>query len=108
MWPGWLTDALRGKVSLSRAFWLYGLGLSVLYSVPGFFIDIENRPLVAIYLIGGLALGVLQTIILWRSAANARSRALGRLVHAAIVAGLILALLMVYVLYKNRGLLPVS
>lgn len=107
MWPRWLTDALSGKTSLARAFWGYGVGISIGYSVVGLFIDIQNVPLTAAYVIVGLALGVLQTIVLWRSAHNSRSRLLGRLVRAAMVLGFILVGIMLYVLLTNAGsLLP--
>jgi len=42
VWPRWLADALRGKPSLARAFWLYGVGISVVYSVIGLLIDTQN------------------------------------------------------------------
>lgn len=104
----WLVDALRGKVSLSRAFWLYGLGISIVYSLIGLFIDIENVPVIVIYGIVGLALGVLQTIILWRSASNSSSRLLARLVHAVMILGFIVAGIMLYVLFTNWRLLAAS
>lgn len=105
MRPRWLADALSGKVSLSRAFWLYGLGISVAYSLIGLLIDIQNLPVVAIYLAVGLALGVLQTIILWRSASNSRSKFLSRLVHTVMVLGFIVVAIMLYVLFTNWNLL---
>jgi len=105
MWPHWLTEALRGRVSLSRAFWLYGVGVSVAYSVVGLFIDIANRFALVVYLVVGTALGVLQTIILWRCARNSPSRFLGRLVRTVMIAGLIMIALMLYVLYRNSDLL---
>lgn len=105
MRPRWLADALSGKVSLSRAFWLYGLGISVAYSLIGLLIDIQNLPVVAIYLAVGLALGVLQTIILWRSASNSRSKFLSRLVHTGMVFGFIVVAIMLYVLFTNWNLL---
>jgi amino acid transporter len=108
MWPRWIADALSGKVSLARAFWLYGLGISVAYSLIGLLVDVQNLPIVATYLIVGLALGVLQTIILWRCASNSRSKFLGRLVRAAMVLGLIVVALMLYVLFTNWNLLAVS
>ena len=108
MWPRWLADALSGKVSLARAFWLYGLGISVAYSLIGALIDLQDRPAVAIYLVVGLALGVLQTIILWRCAPNARSKLLGRLVRTTMVFGLIVVVIMLYVLFTNWSLLAAS
>jgi hypothetical protein len=105
VWPRWLADALSGKVSLARAFWVYGLGISVVYSLIGLLIDIQNRPVVMIYLMVGLALGVLQTIILWRCAYNSRSSFLGRLVRIALVFGLIMVAVMLYVLLTDSDLL---
>ena len=105
MWPRWLSDALGGKASLSRAFWLYGFGVSVAYSVVGLFIDIENRVGLIAYLVIGTVLGVLQTIILWRCAANSRSKFLGRLVRTAVVFGLAMVAVMLYVLFVNSDLL---
>jgi hypothetical protein len=103
--PRWLADALSGKVSLSRAFWVYGLGISVAYSVIGLLIDIENPLGDTVYLLAGAALGVLQTIILWRCAYNSRSRFLGRLVRTAVIFGLIMVAVMLYVLFTNSDLL---
>ena len=108
MWPRWLADALSGKVSLGRAFWLYGLGVSVVYSLIGLPIDLQNRPAITIYLVVGLALGVLQTIILWRSAPNSRSKFLGRLVRTVTVFGLLVVVILLYVLFTNWSLLAAS
>lgn len=104
----WLADALRGKVLLSRAFWLYGVGISVVYSLIGLFIDIQNLPVIVIYGIVGLVLGVLQTMILWRSASNSRSRVLARLVHTVMILGFIVVGIMLYVLFTNWNLLAAS
>lgn len=105
MWPRWLSDALSGKASLSRAFWVYGFGVSVAYSVVGLFIGIENLVGLAVYLVVGTALGIVQTIILWRCANNSRSKFLGRLVRTAIVFGLAIVAVMLYVLFMNSELL---
>lgn len=105
MGPRWLADALSGRLSLSRAFWVYGLGVSVVYSVIGLFIDIQNPLGLTVYLLIGAALGVLQTIILWRSARNSRSGSLRRLVRIVLVFGLIMVAVMLYVLLTNSELL---
>ena len=105
MQPRWLADALSGKVSLSRAFWVYGLGISVVYSLIGLLIDIQSPLGLTVYLLVGAALGILQTIILWRCAYNSRSGFLGRLVRTALVCGLIVMAVMLYVLLTNSGLL---
>jgi len=108
VWPRWLADALSGRASLARAFWLYGLGISVVYSLIGLLIDIQDRPVVVIYLIVGLVLGVLQTIILWRCAPNSRSKSLGSLVRTVMVFGIIVVAVMLYVLFSNWSLLADS
>ena len=105
MWPRWLADALGGKVSLSRAFWVYGLGMSVVYSALGLLIDLNSALGVTVYLLVGALLGVLQTIILWRSAYNSRSRFLGKVVRTAMVASLILLAIVVCVLFINSDML---
>lgn len=105
MWPRWLADALSGKVSLSRAFWVYGVGMSVVYSALGLLIDLKSSFGVTVYLLLGALLGVLQTIILWRCAYNSRSRSLGRLVRITMVFGLILVAVMLCVLVTNSELL---
>ena len=105
MRPRWMADALAGKVSLARAFWGYGLGVSVAYSLVGLLVDIENRPVAVTYLLVGVALGILQTIILWRCAYNSRSRVLGSLVRAAMVLGVVVVVLVVYLLFSHLDLL---
>jgi hypothetical protein len=102
VWPRWLADALGGKTSLARAFWLYGLGVSVVYSLIGLLVDAENVFGAVAYVLFGVALGVLQTIILWRCADNSRSRLLGRLVRATMIFGLIVAALMIYLLFQLK------
>ena len=105
MWPRWLADALRGKLSLGRAFWLYGVGISVVYSLVGLLISTRNLFVATVYLLFGIALGVLQTVVLWRCAYNSRSRFLGRLVRTAMVASLILLAIVLCVLFINPDML---
>jgi hypothetical protein len=105
MWPKWLTDALSGKVSLARAFWLYGLGGSVAYTVIGAFIDVSNSVAVTIYLLFGLVVGLVQMLILWRSAKNSPSRFLGRLVRITVIVGLLMIPIMIYLLYAGSAAL---
>jgi FtsH-binding integral membrane protein len=105
VWPRWLTDAFRGKDSLARAFWLWGVGVSVAYSLVGALIDVDRPIALTVYLVFGLALGVLQTVILWRCATNSRSSMLRRLVRAAVIGGLVIVVLMLYVVLTNPSLL---
>ena len=105
MWPRSLADALRGKPSLARAFWLYGVGLSIVYSLVGLLIGTQNLFVATVYLLLGIALGVLQTVVLWRCAYNSRYRFLGKLVRTAMVASLILLAIVVCVLFINSDML---
>jgi hypothetical protein len=104
VWPRWLTDALRGKLSLARAFWIWGVGVSVAYSLVGAFIDVEHTLALTVYLALGLALGLLQTVILWRSASNSRSKFLVRLIRTVVIAGLIVAALALYFVLTGPSL----
>jgi hypothetical protein len=103
--PRWLADALRGKPSLARAFWFYGVGISVVYSLIGLLIDTQNLFVATVYVLFGIALGVLQTVVLWRCAYNSRSRFLGRLVRTAMVSSLILLAIVLCVLFINSDIL---
>jgi uncharacterized membrane protein YuzA (DUF378 family) len=103
--PTWLADALRGKPSLARAFWFYGVGISVGYSLIGLLIGTQNLFVATVYLLLGIALGVLQTVVLWRCAYNSRSRFLGRLVRTAMVSSLILLAIVLCVLFINSDML---
>jgi hypothetical protein len=100
VWPRWLTDALSGKASLARAFWVYGLGISVAYSLIELFIDAANPLVATFYMLVGVLLGVLQTVILWRCAYNSRSKFLGKFVRTGIVFGFIAMAIVLYVLYQ--------
>jgi hypothetical protein len=106
VWPRWLIDPLTGKTSLGRAFWLYGFGGSIAYSFVALLFP-ETPAGFTVYILLGLALGILQSVILWRCAPNSRSPFMGRLVRVAIVVGLILVPLMLYLLFANPdALLP--
>ena len=104
MWPRWLSDPLTGKTSLGRAFWLYGLGVSLVYSVIGLLFP-ETTAGFTVYVLLGLAIGILQCVILWRCAPNSRSAVLGRFVRAAVIVGLILVPIMLYLLFTNPDML---
>lgn len=107
MWPQWLTDALTGRTSLQRAFWLYGLGGTVAYSAAGLLFP--ETPLgIGLYLGIGLVLGVLQSVILWRCAPNSRSSLARRLTRAAIVVGLVVTVVVLYVMFAFPDILATA
>jgi uncharacterized membrane protein len=105
VWPRWLSDAWSGKDSLARAFWIWGIGVSVVYSLIGALIDVEHPVVLTVYLAFGLALGVLQTVILWRCSSNSRSTFLARLVRTTVIVGMIMVMLVLYVLLTNPSVL---
>jgi hypothetical protein len=104
MWPQWLTDALTGKTSLRRAFWLYGVGISLAYSVVGLLFP-ETIVGLTVYVLLGLGIGILQSVILWQCAPNSRSALSGRFVRAAVIVGLILTPVMLYLLFASPEML---
>jgi ABC-type amino acid transport system permease subunit len=104
VWPRWLTDPLTGKTSLGRAIWLYGLGGSLVYSAVGLLFP-ETAAGLTVYVLLGLVIGVLQSVILWRCARNSRSAFVRRLVRAAVIVGLVLVPLMLYLMFTNADLL---
>jgi hypothetical protein len=95
-----LTDPLQGRTPLRRVFWVYGVGVSVVYSFLGLLVDPLNATSVRVYTVLGAAIGVVQSIMLWKCAYNTRSRALGRWVRVSVVAGLITIPLLLYLLYS--------
>lgn len=104
MWPRWLTDPLAGKTSLGRAIWLYGLGGSLVYSAVGLLFPETTAGFTA-YVVFGLVIGVLQSVILWRCATNSRSELVRKLVRAAVIVGLVLVPLMLYLMFTNADML---
>ena len=98
-----LTDALAGRAPLRRVFWLYCVGGSLAYSVLGLWVDPLNLRSVTVYSVIGVGIGVVQCIMLWRCAYNGKSRAVGHLVRASVLAGLILIPLLGYLFYIYAG-----
>jgi hypothetical protein len=87
----WIMDPLRGKTSLGRVIWGYGLLGSLLYSALGLLIDVENEWAMRVYSVGGLILTVYVTIATYQCAASLRSSVARVLVRVSAV--LTLALL---------------
>ena len=104
MWPQWLTDPLTGKTSLGRAVWLYGLGGSLVYSVVGLLFP-ETPAGSTAYVMLGLGIGILQSVILWRCAPNARSAFVRRSVRGGVILGLLLLPVVLYSLFTNSDML---
>ena len=71
-------EPLRGKTSLSRVFWLYGVFGSLVFSSFELFINPENQFLMRTYTILGFIFSVYVTVGIYRCANNSRSRWVAR------------------------------
>ena len=100
-----LTDPLRGRTPLRRVFWVYCVLVSVVYSALGLLIDPLNVTSVRVYTVLGLAIGVVQCIMLWQCAYNSRSRALGVWVRISVILGLLMIPLLLYLVYAYASLI---
>jgi hypothetical protein len=101
-----LTDPLRGKTSLSRVFWLYGVLGSILVSAIGLGVDSGNQFLTRVYIVFGLLFSVYVTIASYQCAGNCRSKVLARFVRVSAVISL--ALLPVFAYLEFTGALDVA
>jgi hypothetical protein len=107
MWPDALTEPLRGKTSLWKVIWIYGFAASAIYTLLGWIFAPETPFGITIYFLFGLALGILQSVMLWQCAYNSRFPAAGRLLRGVVVVGLLTVPLMLYVLFRHpEALVP--
>jgi hypothetical protein len=91
-----LMEPLRGKTSLSRVFWLYGIVGSILYGAIELLLDPENGFVMRLYVIGGLIFSVYVTVATYQCAANCKSVFLARLVRVSAVITLLLLPVITY------------
>lgn len=101
MWSQALTDPLRGKTPLWKVIWIYGVGVSIVYTVLGWIFVPETPAGIGIYFLLGLALGIVQSVMLWKCAYNSKFPTAGRLLRLLVVLGLLAVPLMLYV-FVNR------
>jgi hypothetical protein len=83
-------DPLRGKTSLAKVFWLYGLLGSILVSAIGLALDSSNVFAMRSYTVFGLLFSVYVTIATYQCAGNCESKVLARLVRISAVISLVL------------------
>lgn len=103
--PSALTEPLRGKTSLWKVIWIYGFGASVIYMLLGWIFAPETPLSITLYFLFGLALGILQSVMLWQCAYNSKFPAAGRLLRGVVVVGLLMVPLLVYVLFRHPEVL---
>src|SRR5271170_2268521 len=91
-----LKDPLRGKTSLSKVFWLYGVLGSVLYGAIELFLDPGNDFIMRVYVIGGLVFSVYVTVATYQCAANCKSAGVARLARVSAIISLLLLPVLTY------------
>lgn len=96
-----IEDPLRGKTSLSKVFWLYGLLGSVLVSAIGLAFDPGNVFAMRCYTVFGLLFSVYVTIATYQCAGNCESKFLARLVRISAVISLVLLPLFAYLEFSG-------
>jgi hypothetical protein len=96
-----LTEPLRGKTSLAKVFWLYGLLGSVLVSAAGLAVDPANELATRAYTAFGLLFSVYVTVATYRCASNCRSKFLARLARISAVASLVMLPVLAYLYYSG-------
>ncbi len=88
LWAG-IRDPLRGKTSLSKVIWLYGLGGSLIVSALGLLLpggEAARRS----YVVFGLVFSVYVTVATYQCAGNCRSTTLAWFVRICAVLSLVL------------------
>jgi len=96
-----MTEPLRGKTSLAKVFWLYGLLGSVLVSAVGLAVDPANELAARVYTAFGLLFSVYVSIATYRCASNCRSKFLARLARISAVASLVMLPVLAYLYFSG-------
>jgi hypothetical protein len=99
-------DPLEGKISLSRAFWLYYVLGSLLYGSLELFLNPENQFVMRLYTILGFIFSVYATVGIYRCAKNCKTPWVAR--SARIGAILTLLLLPVLTYLELSGAVTIS
>jgi hypothetical protein len=101
-----LEEPLRGKTSLSKVFWLYGVLGSVLVSAMGLAFDPANRFATRAYILFGLLFSVYVTVGTYQCAGNCGSKVLAQFVRFSAVISLVV--LPVFAYLEFTGALEVA
>ena len=96
-----LLEPLRGRTSLSKVFWLYGLLGSILVSAFGVVVDPGNELATRMYTVFGLLFSVYVTVATYQCAANCQSKFLARLARISAVISLAALPLLAYLYFSG-------
>jgi len=94
-------DPLRGKTSLSRVVWGYGVGGSLLYGALELLIDPAEAWQTRAYSVGGLLYSLYAIVATYRCAFNCSSRFWGRMAQLSAILSLLLLPLIAYLDYSG-------
>ena len=87
---------LKGELSVSRVFWLYGVLGSLVYGLLEFFIDPANGFLIRLYTVGAYAYSAYVIVGTYRCAVNCRTAGMARFVRISAIVSLILLPVFMY------------
>ena len=96
-----LMEPLRGKTSLSKVFWLYGLLGSILVSAFGLVFDPGNELEMRMYTVFGLLFSVYVTVATYQCASNCQSKFLARLARISAVISLVALPVLAYLYFSG-------
>jgi hypothetical protein len=96
-----LMEPLRGKTSLSRVFWIYGLLGSIVVSALGLLVDPGNELAMRIYTVFGLLYSIYAAVATYRCAANCRSAIVARLARISAVISLAALPVLAYLYFSG-------
>jgi hypothetical protein len=94
---------LKGELSVSRVFWLYGVVGSLVYGLLEFFIDPANGFLIRLYTVGAYAYSAYVIVGTYRCAVNCKTAGMARFVRISAIASLVL--LPVFMYFELSGAL---
>jgi hypothetical protein len=91
-----VTDPLRGRTSLSKVVWVYGLLGSLVYGALELLLDSGNALVIRIYSVVGLLFSIYVTVATYRCADNCSSKFWARMARVSAVLSLLLLPVLAY------------
>ena len=89
-------DPLRGRSSLSRVVWVYGLLGSLVYGALELLLDPGNALVIRMYSVVGLLFSIYVTVAIYRCADNCSSKFWARMARVSAVLSLLLLPVLAY------------
>ena len=89
-------DPLRGRTSLSKVVWVYGLLGSLVYGALELFLDSGNALVIRMYSVVGLLFSIYVTVATYRCADNCSSKFWARMARVSAVLSLLLLPVIAY------------